>query len=145
MKKFIPVLVVLFVVPFFVSAHTGSASFNQITTPHEMMFYIEDQALGDEIHEEMESLMEKMMEGSLSQEEAEQLLILMEENPVPNSIMMNRLGMTNNFGSPYGHMFGGRYNFSGWLFTLTVIIWFFVGLFTLSWFMKKPKSQKEEG
>ena len=63
MKNIIIALtLMLFVAPIAVSAHSGDAI--DTDTGFGMMRMIEDQALGDDLHEEMEDLMVKMMSGS---------------------------------------------------------------------------------
>ncbi len=66
-----------------------------------MMQQIEDQALGDELHEEMEDLMTKMMMGDLSQTEVDRLVELMDQYPGPGSMMMGRLAGMGTFGSGF--------------------------------------------
>jgi hypothetical protein len=66
----------------------------------EIMRYIEDAALGEEVHEEMEELMTKMMAGSLNETEAKRIIELMNEHPGPHGMMMNRMGMGAAMMSP---------------------------------------------
>jgi hypothetical protein len=143
-SKFFVVLMILLVFPVAISAHSESedcdTSGNGCGAGTEMMRTIEDRMLGDELHEEMEGLMEKMMMGNMSETETTRITELLEEHPGAQGMMMNRLNMMNNpdVGTrnfSYGHM--SSFGFFGWLFVLTTIIWLLVGLSALGWFIRK--------
>lgn len=136
-------LSLLLILPFVVVAHGDSTSFEDAGTPAEMMRFIEDTALGEELHEEMEELMEKMMSGTMDQGEAEHMAELMQENPGPHGMMMGRIGMMGGFGPALsgggmfsGHMSGG-YGLAGWLFSLIPFVWLIVGLLVIVLLIKK--------
>ena len=112
-----------------------------------MMRSIEDRALGDELHEEMEDLMIKMMSGSMNEEEAQRMVELMNEYPGVQGIMMGRMMMANysdnNYGwsgmtMPWGMMSGswGLGLFS-WFGALLSIVWLLVGVLAMVWLWKK--------
>lgn len=142
MKKTIFImLVALFALPLGAGAHgMGMMGWGNDYTAPEMMSYIEDRALGDEVHEEMEGLMSKMMSGELTESEAERMVALMETYPGPYGMMMGRVGMMQGYGSygdgwgsgmPYGgHMFGS-WGYTGWLGMLVMIVWLAVGVLLL--------------
>lgn len=149
-KTYIALLALVFAVPVFAAAHGASMmGFSNDYTGPEMMTYIEDQVLGDDLHAEMEGLMEKMIGGELTQTEANRLTTLMQEYPGPYGMMMGRIGMTQGFGGGYGSshnmMWGGHmgYGYAGgytlvhWLCALTVFVWLIVGLLAILWFLKK--------
>src|SRR3989344_5898029 len=78
--------------PLLASAHGSGMMSGSAQTPYQMMEFVEDEALGnDEIHEEMEELMVKMMTGAMSEEEANRMIALMDEYPAVSGMMMNRM------------------------------------------------------
>lgn len=139
MKKpiFISVLS-LFLLPFVVGAHGGSASnFNELQAGSEMMEYIEEQSLGADLHAEMEALMEKMIDGTMTEEETGQIISFMKENPGPYNMMMNRIGMMNQSSSygGFGHMFTG--GGLSWLMGIWSVIWLAIGVLVILWLWKQ--------
>lgn len=108
-------LLALVLIPVASSAHTGETTTSQ-EPGFMIMQQVEDQALGDELHEEMEDLMIKMMSGELSQGETDRMVELMSQHPGPGSIMMSRMMGMGTFGSGFNShnnnsMMG--YGFSG--------------------------------
>lgn len=82
MRKFIIFAVFSLVIfPFVSSAHeeVDSAGSENFSDGLEMMRYMEDVVLGDELHSEMESLMIKMMSGEMNQEEAQRMIDFMNQ------------------------------------------------------------------
>lgn len=118
-KKLFITLIIALIVPFAVAeAHISSTS-NSSDTSFMMMQQVEDQALGDDLHEEMEDLMTKMMSGTLTQTEEDRIIELMNEYPGPGSMMMGRMMGMNTFGSGFngfnqnsmmGYGFNGFYD-----------------------------------
>jgi len=138
MKKFITLSLIIF--PLVVGAHSGfGMNFSDIQDGVGMMRYLEDRSLGGELHEQMEGLMNKMIAGTLTEAEADQLVGLMNQYPGPSGIMMNRLG---GFGG-WGMMsWGGSYRagWSGfwfWLMALGGLIWLGAGALLLVWLWKQ--------
>ncbi len=115
-----------------------------------MMRFIEDQALGDELHEEMESLMVNMMAGTLTDAESERLVELMRQYPGPQAMMASRLvgmryggdqasrwpqGMMGGYNMmSWGGGFGGFWMLFAWLGSL---IWLTVGVLAVVWLWKQ--------
>jgi putative membrane protein len=124
------------VVPFTVAAHSSDTPDTQ-APGFMMMQQVEDHALGDELHEEMETLMSSMIAGELSEEEIARMAELINEYPGPGSMMMERMlnigtsptnsGVTgfnkNNMMSLYG--------FGGGLFMILFWILIIVGVVAL--------------
>lgn len=147
MKKIIFALSVL---PLFLPVFTGAQinsmmNFSDLKTGSEMMRSIEDKALGEEIHKEMENLMTKMMSGEMTEEETNRMVELMNQYPGPQSIMMGRMMagqmMVGNFNQGWGMM--GYNNMMGpggfwpWAIFLNSFVWLLVGIFAIIWFWKK--------
>jgi len=127
-------------IPSFAVAHGGMDS--GLNTQYGMMEQIEEQSLGEEMHTEMEELMEQMIDGTLSDEGVERMVEIMQENPGPHGMMMNRMNMMNDsYGNMsntgYRHMFGYAGNFMSWLLSLTVIIWLVAGALVINRFKSK--------
>lgn len=131
--------------PLFVFGH-GMMDFDSSFTGTEMMRYIEDRALpSDELHEEMENLMVKMMTGELTETEANRIVEVMNQYPGPMGMMMGRLGMMQGVwgGSSSGGMMNWGSGFSiwagawMWLIFLSVIIWLIVGILAALWLWKQ--------
>lgn len=139
MKQILFALIVLgFLAPSVAFAHGGMMGVGSIDDGFEMMRYVEDQALGDELHEEMESLMAKMMSGSLTQEEQQRMVELMDENPGIGGMMSARMmGMVA--ASPaagYGYMHGNGDFFGAVFYWFLMSIWFLVGVLLVVWLIK---------
>ena len=153
--KYIVLLVLgfMFGAPSMSFAHGTMMDFNSLQTGPEMMRYVEDQALqNDELHEEMEDLMVKMMTGELSEQEANRIIEFMDEYPGPMGMMMNRYGiMDGNWQSGYGNMINGSdwgmmdwgsgWNaWAGawvWFVFLSFTVWFIVGVLASIWLWKQ--------
>lgn len=101
MKKILLTLFFIVVtVPFLANAHTGDSTASQ-ESGFMMMQQIEDGVLGDELHEEMEGLMTKMMAGNLSQIEMGRIVELMDQYPGVGSMMMGRMTGMDTFESKF--------------------------------------------
>lgn len=150
MKSYILTLgFVVLALPAFVLAHSSMMDFDSSFTGPEMMRFIEDRALNsDELHEEMENLMVKMMTGELTETEANKMVEIMNQYPGPMGMMMNRMVggmMGNNFSNIGGSgMMGWGYGVAGgwtniwfWLVLFSVIIWLIVGVLAAIWLWKK--------
>lgn len=94
-------------------AHGPMMSFDEAISARGTMQYLEDRALGNELHEEMEGLMAKMMSGDLSEAEADRLLSFMNKYPGPMSMMMNRMSQRGAGAGQWG-MMGWGGTFGGW-------------------------------
>src|SRR3989344_646547 len=85
----------------------GMMNFNDAQSSSGMMRYIEDRAIGNEAHEEMEELMVKVMAGTATQEEANRIAELMNQYPAVFSMMSNRMmGGASNANWGWGMMGG---------------------------------------
>lgn len=146
----------LVVFPKFSLAHGDATDFEDIKTGSAMMRHIEDQALGEKTHEEIEDLMEKMMTGDMTEEEVKRMTKLMNENPGPYSMMMGRMmgmGRDANIGSPWGMMpWGGMMGGAGfwsagsWFTGLLYIVWLVLGILGIIWLSQKiTKSSRKTG
>lgn len=112
--------------------------------PYEMMRSVESSVVGEEVHEEMEGLMIKMMSGEMTEAEVDRMVELMEEYPGPQGMMMNRMmgGYGMGYGAGYGMM--GRHSWGGWgagfwFFVIAVasVAWTLVGIFAAVWLWKQ--------
>jgi len=109
-----------------------------------MMQQVENSVLGDETFDEMESLMETMMQGEMSDSEIDRMAQVMKENPAAHSMMMNRM-MHNgenkdSLRGGVGHMsqsYSANLYGSHWLMFIIMIIWGVVGILAIRWFIKK--------
>lgn len=143
-----------FLIPFMVSAHMGPMNWSDVEEGDQtgMMQYIEDKALGTELHEKMEALMEKMMEGTLTEEEANELAGLAKEFPGPYGMMMGRFdgdgfggkdfyGMHRGMwgGSMYGHSWVSGFSW------LTEIVWLIVGVLAIAWLWRRVFPKTSQG
>lgn len=150
MKKILFVSVVFVLLPVFSFAHGGMMSMGEFQTGPEMMEYVEDSVMGNDLHEEMEQLMIKMMSGAMTQDEVKKITELMGQYPGPYGMMMNRLGSSqaNQLGSYGWNMmsgWGGIVGLSGLLlliFVLNWLIWTVAGILFLVWLFKKVFSGK---
>jgi len=132
MRRIFFAIAVILAVPFVAQAH-GMMNFNQVNGGLEMMSYVEEQSMGPELHEEMESLMTKMMAGDMSEEEAGRMTELMNQYPGPSGMMMNRM---MDAGSGWGMMpwsFGG---FGAGAFWLLYLVWLVAGVLAVIWLYK---------
>ena len=145
MKNLIIVTIVsLFMIPAMGLAH-GTADAN---TSFGMMRSLEDRILGEELHEEMENLMVKMMSGQMSEEEAARMVELMEQYPGPQAMMMGRMlalqgpggetgmqsfGMMDNYNNMMAWGRVGTFGFWLWLVALLSLAWLIVGILAIAW------------
>ena len=143
----------------------GMMNFGELQTGSEMMKYVEEGVLGDELHEEMEQLMTKMMSGEMTQDEAGRITELMGQYPGPYGTMMvrlgspqvNRLGWANPTGEDgFGwNMMSGWNGMMGpgqvglgwgglwfWIFTLSWFVWTAAGVLLIIWLAKKAFASK---
>lgn len=90
-----------------------------------MMRNMEDQMVGDEVHQEMEELMQKMMTGNMTELEANQMLELMQENQLVGSMMMERMMSGSSMGDNWTdihHQQMARFHSPGYM-----IVWWLFG------------------
>jgi len=126
-------------VPSVVFAHTSDS--DSLEVGGTMMNYVETTSVGDDIHEEMELLMDKMIDGTLDEPGANRMVELMEEYPGPYNMMMSRVSGQNNdsYGANNGmwggHMFGG--GSWSWLMGVWSIIWLLLGVLGVVWLWKQ--------
>lgn len=129
MKKLLLIILIFAAAPLLSFAHAGEDSTGN--------------AQHGENHEEMETLMKKMMvEGTLSEQEADRMITMMNESQSRGDMsgMMGiplMGGMMNDFS---GGMFG--YGFVPLLFLITTGVWLLVGIFILIWLFKKIRTQR---
>jgi hypothetical protein len=106
-----------------------------------MMRTIENRALGDDLHEEMEDLMVKMMAGTMTEAEAQRMVELMDQYPGAQSMMMGRMMGMNGVGDfdmmPFGT--GGGFDTSVWAWVagLTSLVWLAAGVLAVIWLGKQ--------
>jgi len=118
-------------------------------TGYEMMRIVEEQSMNATVHEEMEGLMEKMVEGNMTSAEQDRLVELMHEYPAGYSTMMNR--MLYEESGVYPHMTGGDY-WAGmpWWMTATMGVvmlggvifglgWLIVGILAIAWLVRQNR------
>ncbi|MAZ40845.1 hypothetical protein CL654_01910 [bacterium] len=130
MKKiFVIAFFLVLTSPLLVYGHAGETTESSVSG-FMMMRQIEDSVLGNELHEEMEGLMTKMMSGqSLTQDEISRVTSFMEEYPGPHATMMNRLGYEGySWGTHphynYGHGGVGMFGFStGFMWVTQLLFW----------------------
>ncbi|MEX2008512.1 MAG: hypothetical protein WD850_03420 [Candidatus Spechtbacterales bacterium] len=129
------VLAVLFVMSGTFAAAHGPVTLSEAGSHDMMMRYMEERLMDEDVHEEMEVLMERMWEGELSEAEADRLVDLMQQNPTPSSMMMNRFGMSGDV-QGWGHMGwdGGAF---GWFIALTWLVWLGVGIAALVFILQR--------
>ena len=143
MKQYIFILAIVFLVPLSAGAHGSMMDFG--SAQYDMMQSIEGQALqNDQLHEEMEGLMDKMMSGNLTNEESGRLAQFMNQYPGPMSMMMNRVGMMNGNWSGSQNMMNGwgltgvtTGTFFVWLSIVTLMVWLIVGVLAIILIWKK--------
>lgn len=146
---------VLFIAPTAILAHGGADTDGDFG----MMREIEDKALGNELHEEMEGLMTKMMSGAMTEQESERMLELMNNYPGPNGMMMGRMmatqgmagfpagtttGATTGMMNGYGMMSRGALavmGFWGWFIIVLYIVWTLVGVLAVLWLWGQIKNK----
>jgi hypothetical protein len=156
MRKILFVLVVFALLPVFSLAHGGTMmNFGELQTGPEMMEYVEDSVMGEELHEEMEQLMVRMMSGKMTQNEAGRITELMGQYPGPYGMMMNRLGgpSSGEGGSSSWNMMNMMSGWNGmmgwgglWLLIFTLgwlvswLVWIAAGVLLVVWLAKKAFS-----
>lgn len=126
MKKIIFVSVFLLIfLPFLSYAHNDSGD-TSAGRGFMMMERIEDSILGDGLHEEMEGLMKKMIDGNLNNTEISRMSEIMKEYPAINGMMMNRMMYSNN-PNYQDHMYQNwGNNLSGIMWFTHILIWIFL-------------------
>lgn len=114
-----------------------------------MMGRAEERALDNATHEEMEELMEKWMDGTITPAEEDRLLELMNENPGPSQMMYQRLDRDRyeEDGWGPGHMMGWDEGMSTGMFLLMMggavlfgIVWLIVGLLAILWLLRQLRA-----
>ncbi|PIP87293.1 hypothetical protein COW81_01070 [Candidatus Campbellbacteria bacterium CG22_combo_CG10-13_8_21_14_all_36_13] len=137
----------LLLIPSVIFAHMGD--FDDADSGNTMMNYVETTAVGSDVHEEMEILMDKMMGGELDEVGANRMVELMNEYPGPYNMMMNRVGYQNDKSDYYGegmwggHMFSGGFGVgSSWFFELCSFVWLLVGILLVIFLVKKLTNNK---
>ncbi|MBI1960948.1 MAG: hypothetical protein HYS43_01610 [Candidatus Liptonbacteria bacterium] len=116
-----------------------------------MMRYIEGQALGSsDVRDQMEALMDKLVAGTLTEQEANQMVQFMKQNPAPFSMMMNRVG--GSYGRGWGGsswgwsamhsgLWGGAAGvvagIFGLVFAVGNLLWLAVAVLAVVWLWKK--------
>ena len=148
-KPLFTLSILLFAFPAMVGAHGGSDStmmdFGDVDTGTEMMQFVEDKTLGENLHEEMEELMAKMMAGTMTEQETGRMITLMEEYPGPYGMIMNRMiGMNFGHNTKMGGFnmmsSGGMMGFGGlwfWIVGLCSLAWLIVGILASLWLWKQ--------
>lgn len=116
-----------------------------------MMSRVEEGALGEDLHEEMEDLMVKMMTGNLTSAEEARLVALMKENPGPYGMMLSRMMYGSYQAGGYspaggGMMMGGSM-MDGWagtaiwglgiLIVIDLVVWLIAGVFFIQWLSRQ--------
>jgi len=132
MKKLLLLIMILGFMPLLSFAHGAEDSANSMMP----------MVAGEEQREEMEALMKKMMvNGTLSEEEADRMIAIMNE-PMPRGGMMGMMGMPMTRGMMSGFS-GGMlgFGFMPFLFLLTTIVWLLVGIVALVWLVKKVRER----
>jgi putative membrane protein len=133
--QYVPYLVmILLFLPAVIFAHGLDTETNdQQNDGLRSMERIEDRILGDDLHEELEELMTKMMSGTLTDEEIDRLAELTRQYPGPQAMMMGRF-MGMGIG-PSGSLFSsfnqntmmGLYGIGGfWGGLLMILFWVLV-------------------
>ncbi len=111
-----------------------------------MMGRAEDRALDNATHEEMEELMEKWMDGTITPAEEDRLLELMNEHPGPSQMMYQRFDRDRygEQGWGPGHMMGWDDGMGAGMFLLMMggallfgIVWFIVGILAILWLLRQ--------
>ncbi|MBI2454235.1 MAG: hypothetical protein HYV54_01530 [Parcubacteria group bacterium] len=118
-------------------------------TPQMMMQNLEDKALGTELQQEMQGLMNRMISGNgLTDEETNKMIGYMNQYPGPYNMMMGRM-MAQNLGwgerrdNAWGMM--NWANWSGWfgVFGFVIsLIWLGIGILILIWLAQKVLGKK---
>lgn len=131
----------LLFVPLLSLAHGETTDFDSVHSGMGLMQYVEDKALGSELHEEMEDLMTKMMNETLNEDEANRLITLMNQHPGPYGMMMNRLtdsDLSGNFpAAGFPMMMGYPGSFYSWGFQVIGLIWLVAGIMLIAFLWKK--------
>ena len=81
--------------------------------------------------------MTRMMAGTLTEEETERVVELMNRYPGPNALMMNRLGGTGwhmGVSTPWWSLGAWLFPF---LFFLNALVWLGVGVLVLAWLWRQ--------
>lgn len=111
-----------------------------------MMGRAEERALDNATHEEMEGLMERWMDGTITPAEEDRLLELMDEHPGPSQMMFRRLDCDRSGESGWGpgQMIGWGDGMSTALAILIMggvallgVVWLLVGLLAILWLLRQ--------
>ena len=141
-----------------VYAHMGDMSFARYQTMEQMMGQgilsemeeMEHMMMGEQQHERMEQLMEKMFAGNLSVEEQQEMVRMMRDDqagPGATNLMMRNMmsHMAQRSGFFDDDRIMGSNNMMGWgstsswLYSLTVFVWLLVGVLAIVWLWKHVK------
>lgn len=148
MKKIIAIFISLLTL---IAGWSASTHANQPLppTPQMMMQNLEDKALGTELQQEMQGLMNRMISGNgLTDEETNKMIGYMNQYPGPYNMMMGRM-MAQNLGwgerrdNAWGMM--NWANWSGWfgVFGFVIsLIWLGIGILILIWLAQKVLGKK---
>lgn len=111
-----------------------------------MMNRAEERALDNATHEEMEELMERWMDGTITPAEEDRLLALMNEHPGPAQMMYHRFDR-DRYGEPGwgpGHMMGWDEGMGTGMVLLLVggavlfgLVWSIVGVLAIIWLLRR--------
>lgn len=144
-------LVLILLSPLTLFAHSEApvSTTNTSDSGFEMMRSIEDAALGDMIHEEMEVLMQKMMVNEMNNADITRMTELMNTYPGPYSMMMGRMmGMdtglltnNNNMMGGFGGMVGYGTTGIGLMWITQILVWILLilGIVALFKWIQKQK------
>lgn len=118
---------------------------------HGMMWSVEERVIGNATHSEMEELMERMMEGTLTPAEEDRLVDLMNRNPAGYSTMMGRMlqdryGIKGTScgswqGMPFIGMTGILMTGAMVLGLLLATVWLIVGLLAIIWLLRQVSAR----
>lgn len=151
-KYFLILPIFLLAIPWFAFAH-GMAGFSDVKSGVDMMRYVEDMGMGGGLHEEMETLMMKMMTGSLTEQEANRISEITKQYPGPSGMMTGRMMRSfgddsskslNEKGRDYNMMRWSNWDmgwgwFGFWAFAgmLGILVWLIVGVLAAVWLWRQ--------
>jgi hypothetical protein len=134
--------------PLAVSSHGTVNDFGTSERGLEMMQYITQKSLGEELYKEMEGLMVKMAQGAMTDEDVNRMVSLMNQHPGAYGMMMDRMmgnssqrvnsPMAQNVWGmmPWGGMTGGNFI---WLFIVLILCLalFIIEVLAIVWLFRK--------